>query len=132
MEPFNNRDTLTASNAMLFAVMALLVAATPLHLDEVGPTVGRFLRGSWGLLALAGLTLIVSLYALAVVLYRTGMGGFTINRVTIMGWNLINIGLLGLLLTRQSARPGNPWLAQLHSTVSVGLTAWAAWRDRGG
>ncbi len=125
MEPFVNRDTLTASNAMLFAVMALLVAATPLHLDEVGPTVGRFLR--WGLLALAALTLVVSLYALAAVLYRTGMGGFTLNRVTIIGWNLINIGLLGLLLTRQLRAHGKPWLAQLHSTVSVGLTAWAAW-----
>lgn len=125
MEPFNNRDVLTVSNVMLFAVMALLVAATPLHMDEVGPTVGRFLR--WGLFALAGLTLIVSLYALAAVLYRTGMGGFTINRVTIIGWNLINIGLLGLLLLRQVRAQGKPWLAQLHSTVSVGLTAWAAW-----
>ena len=125
MEPFNNRDVLTVSNVMLFAVMALLVAATPLHLDEVGPTVGRFLR--WGLLALAGLTLIVSLYALAAVLYRTGMGGFTLNRVTIIGWNLINVGLLGLLLVRQLRAQGKPWLAQLHSTISVGLTAWAAW-----
>ncbi len=125
MEPFNNRDVLTISNLMLFGVMALLVAATPLHMDEVGPTVGRFLR--WGLLALAGLTLIVSLYAFSAVLYRTGLGGFTLNRVTIIGWNGINIWLLGLLLIRQVRAQGKPWLAQLHSAISVGLTAWAAW-----
>ena len=125
MEPFTNRDVLITSNVMLFAIMALLVAASPLHVDDVGPTVGRFLR--WEILALAGLTLIVSLYALAAVLYRTGFGGFTLNRVTIIGWNGINIGLLGLLLVRQLRRGKADWLAQLHGTVSVGLTAWAAW-----
>ncbi len=125
MEPFENRDVLTVSNLLLFAVMALLVAATPLHVDEVGPTVGRFLR--WGIVILIGLTLVVSLYALTAVLYRTGMGGLTINRVTIIGWNGINIWLLGLLLVRQLRGGGTPWLARLHRTVSTGLTAWAAW-----
>jgi hypothetical protein len=125
MQPFENRDVLIVSNLLLFAVVALLVAATPLRLGEVGPRMGRFLR--WGIGILAGLTLIVSLYALSAVLWRTGMGGLTINRVTIIGWNGINIWLLGLLLARQLRGDGTPWLARLHSTISTGLTAWGAW-----
>jgi hypothetical protein len=53
------------------------------------------------LIAVALLAVVVSLYALAAIGYRTWEGGITLNRLTIIGWNVINIGILALLLLRQ-------------------------------
>lgn len=42
--------------------------------------------------------MLVSLYASAIILYRTWQGGLTPNRLTVIGWNLINMALLVMLL----------------------------------
>src|SRR5690606_9206878 len=68
-EPFDNRDVLIIYNGMLFAVIALLVGATPVSLREMSPGVARWLR--WGIVAVAALALVVSIYALAAIVYRT-------------------------------------------------------------
>src|SRR5439155_26115592 len=92
MQPFYNREVLIAYNGMLFGVMALLVGATPVRDADVSPRLSLFLRRA--MLAVAGLAALVSLYAMAAILYRTWQGGFTPNRVTVIGWNLVNIALL--------------------------------------
>ena len=84
-EPFDNRDVLIIYNAMLFAVVALLVGATPLSLDETSPRLARWLR--WGIVAVAALALLVSLYALAAIVYRTAMDRLTPNRLAFIGWS---------------------------------------------
>jgi hypothetical protein len=125
-EPFENRDVLIIYNAMLFAVIALLVGATPVSRAELGqPPTQTWLRR--GLIALAALALIVSLYALAAILYRTAIDRLTPNRLTFIGWNVINIGILVWLLIKQwQARRGD-WLAALQATFAAGMFAYVLW-----
>jgi len=125
--PFDNRDVLVIYNAMLFAVVALLVGATPLDLKDVTPRQATWLRR--GIVAVAALALLVSLYALAAIIYRTGIDRLTPNRLTFIGWNIVNIGLLILLLVQQfrvRAAEGQ-WLHALHRSYSAGTVAYAAW-----
>lgn len=125
MQPFQNRDVLIVYNAMLFGVMALLVGATPVRDSELSPWLGVYLRRA--LLALVVLALVVSFYAMAAILYRTWQGGFTPNRVTVIGWNVVNIALLLILLVQQWRVQPEKWLAALRTTVSLGTKLYAAW-----
>lgn len=124
-EPFNNRDVLIVFNVMLFGVMGLLLGATPVREAELSPQMQTWLRrGVLGVAALAGL---VSVYALAAVIYRTIDGGWTINRLTVIGWNSINIGLLFVLIYRviRSERIG--WIAAQHRVFALATNAYIAW-----
>ncbi len=69
--------------------MGLLIGATPICPEDVSAKVQNALRN--GILAVAILAVLVSLYALSAVVYRSVDGGITINRLTIIGWNSINI-----------------------------------------
>lgn len=123
-EPFENRDVLIIYNAMLFAVIALMVGATPVIPSHVSRRIGVWLRR--GIILLAALAAIISVYALAAILYRTAMDRLTPNRLTFIGWNIINIGLLLLLLYRQ-VRAGNNWVDGLHRAFAAGAAAYALW-----
>ncbi len=125
MAPFNNRDTLIVYNGMLFAVIALLVGATPLRADELSPRYQAALRA--GILAIAVLVIVVSVYALAAIVYRTVQGGLTLNRLAVIGWNGLNIGLLGLLTYRQVRRGKEKWIESLHATFSLGSVGYFVW-----
>jgi hypothetical protein len=123
--PFENRDVLINYNGMLFAVVALLVGATPVSLAEVSPRLGRWLR--LGIVAVAALALVVSLYALAAIVYRTALDRLTPNRLTFIGWNVVNIGLLLLVLLFQARAKEGRWLQALYRAYSAGAAAYAAW-----
>lgn len=124
-KPFEQRDVLIVYNVMLFAVMGLIVIATPLQIDDVPEKYRDYLRR--GILAVAALTLLVSLYALSATVYRTTLGGWTINRLTIIGWNGINISLLGIFLYRQWRSGRAAWLESSRATFRLGLIAYAIW-----
>lgn len=121
--PFQQRDVLIIYNAMLFAVMALLVVATPVS-DAAEPG-HRWLRR--GLMLLALMAVSVSLYALAAAGYRTYLGGLTLNRLMILGWNVINIALLCVYLWRQRRAGLNGWLASAQGVFGLGFEAYALW-----
>ena len=123
--PFESREVLVVYNAMLFAVVALLVGATPVSLSGISPRLARWLR--WGIIAVAALALIVSLYALAAIVYRTSIDRLTPNRLTFIGWNIINIGLLFLVLLFQLRKKEGRWLDGLFRAYSVGTVAYAVW-----
>lgn len=123
--PFDNRDVLIVYNLMLFAVVALLVGATPVSLEGISPRVAHWLR--LGIIAVAALALLVSLYALAAILYRTSLDRLTPNRLTITGWNVINIGLLAFLLFFQMRIKEGRWLPGLYRAFSLGTVAYAVW-----
>jgi hypothetical protein len=123
--PFRQREVLIGYNAMLFAVMGLLVAATPLREEDLSAAQLRWLRR--GLLTVAGLAVLVSLYASAAIVYRTWQGGFTPNRLTIIGWNLINIALLLMLLFKQWQAQPQQWLTALRATISTGTVCYLVW-----
>jgi hypothetical protein len=125
MEPFNNRDVLIVYNLMLFAIMGLLIGATPISPGELSPRVQNALRR--GITVVAGLAALVSIYALSAVIYRTALGGITINRLTIIGWNSINIGILILLIIRQIKSDQDTWVERLRGVFSIGANAYLIW-----
>jgi hypothetical protein len=124
-EPFQNRDVLIIYNAMLFAVVALLVGATPIQPGALAPGLRIWLRR--GLIAVALLAVVVSLYALAAIGYRTWEGGITLNRLTIIGWNVINIGVLVGLLLRQRRADERTWAQAMHAAFAAGMPIYVIW-----
>jgi hypothetical protein len=124
--PFKQRDVLIVYNLMLFAVMGLLVFATPVSAEGLSNSVRLWLRR--GILVVAALTVFVSLYALSATVYRTFTGGgLTINRTTIIGWNVINIGILVHLLVTQGRAGQEGWLPAEWRTARLGMIAYAVW-----
>jgi hypothetical protein len=125
MEPFHNREVLVTYNVMLFAIIGLMVAATPLRSAEVSDRFAPWLRG--GIIALAALTLVISAYAMAAVIYRTVEGGMTMNRLTVIGWNTVNIATLGLLLWRLLREARSAWVSACHRALRFGLLCYFVW-----
>jgi hypothetical protein len=125
MQPFNNRDVLIVYNVMAFAIMGLLIGTTPIWTDDLSPKIQSALRN--GILAVAALAILVGLYALSAVIYRTVLGGMTINRVAIIGWNIINIALLILLVFKQFKAGRQAWVESLRWTFSIGTNAYLVW-----
>ena len=125
MQPFINRDVLIVYNLMLFAIMGLLIGATPIRPEDLSERVQNALR--IGILAVAILAVLVSLYALSAVIYRTVLGGITINRLTILGWNSINIAILALLILRQFKAGRPAWVESLRSVFSLATNAYLIW-----
>jgi hypothetical protein len=124
-QPFRNRDVLIIYNAMLFAIMGLLVGATPIDLGELSPRLGSALRR--GIIAVAILATLVSLYALSAILYRTATGAVTINRLTMIGWNIINIALLVMIVSRLLRSSALPWNERIKAVFSLGAVAYVSW-----
>ncbi|NLE76580.1 MAG: hypothetical protein GX605_07490 [Chloroflexi bacterium] len=128
-EPFQNRDVLMAFSGLLFAVVALLVGATPVHGTELGDRAQTWLRR--GVMALAGLTLLVGLYALVAILYRTANGRLTPNRLLFIGWNVINIVLLAVVLIGQVRAGRARWLGAMRQALAVGIVLYLGWATLG-
>ena len=124
-EPFENREVLMIFNAMLFAVIALLMGVTPVHEADLGGRPQTWLRR--GVIALAALALLVSLYALAAILYRTVNGHLTPNRLLFIGWNVINIAILAVLLILQGRAGRARWLPAMHRTFAIGTVLYLIW-----
>lgn len=125
LEPFQNRGTLIIYNILLFAVMGLLIGVTPAR-EEESESGGMRLLGA-GVLALTILAEAVSLYALAAIIYRTVGGGFTPNRLAVLGWNLVNIAILALMIYRQLEAGRAGWIGAMHRSLSNGAALYAAW-----
>ena len=128
-QPFENRDVLAIFNAMLFAVIALLVGATPVHGAELSEKLKTWLRR--GAIALAFLALLVSLYALAAIIYRTASYRLSPNRLLLIGWNLVNIAILVVLLIGQARTGRQAWLRSMHRTFAIGAALYVAWSIAG-
>jgi len=125
LEPFENRDVLIIYNLMLFAIMGLLVGVTPVRGGDLSPQLQKWLRN--GALAVAILAVLVSLYALSATVYRTIDGGMTMNRLTIIGWNSINIALLIGLIFKQFKDGRERWISSMQSVFSLGTNAYLLW-----
>lgn len=125
MEPFRKREVLIVYNVMLFAVMGLLIGATPVRAADLSEKQQSALRT--GMLAVAVLATLVSLYALSATVYRTILGGMTMNRLTVIGWNSINIGILVLLVYKQLRDGRVQWIRSLQSAFSLGTVGYIAW-----
>ncbi len=124
-QAYDNRTTLLVFNILLFAIIGLMIGLLPLAADEFSPGYLRWLRG--GTAVLAALVIVVSVYALSAILYRTVQDQLTMNRLTVIGWNTINIMLLALLLYRM-LRPGERfWGEAAQAVFRPGAFAYLAW-----
>jgi hypothetical protein len=124
-QPFTNRDVLIIYNVLLFAVLALLVGATPIAADDVPARLQAPLRA--GILLLAGIVTLVSIYALAAIVYRTTQDHLTMNRFVVIGWNTLNIGILLVLLGQQLRRGPVAWVSALHASFRLGIGLYLVW-----
>jgi hypothetical protein len=125
LQPFKNRDVLIIYNVMLYAIMGLIVGATPIDLVDLSPKLGSALRN--GILAVAFLATIVSLYALSAIFYRTVTNAVTINRLTMIGWNIINIALLVMMIVRLLINRPQPWNECIKAVYKLGATVYVGW-----
>jgi uncharacterized protein YjbI with pentapeptide repeats len=123
--PFNDRDALITYNAVLFAVVFLLVGAIPVHVRDLSHKVQSALRK--GIISVAILTVLVSLYAMSATVYRTYLGTITMNRMAVMGWNTINIGILLLLIYRVLRSGQDGWVDSAQSAFGTGMYAYIFW-----
>jgi hypothetical protein len=80
-----------------------------------------------GIIVVAILASLVSIYALSATVYRTIGGGLTINRLTIIGWNIINICILFWLIYKQFKVEREKWIISLHSVFSQASNVYLAW-----
>ena len=123
--PYENREVLIIFNVMLFGVIALLVGATPLRPSESTDRLGRWLRR--GIIAVTALALVVGLYALSAIVYRTFLDRLTPNRFVFVGWNVINLGLLAHLLVAQARTAAERWLRAIWRVFSGATVVYVAW-----
>jgi len=125
MAPFQNRNLLIIYNVMQFAIIGLLIGATPLKVDELSSKLQTWLRR--GIIVVSILALLISLYALSAVVYRTVIDGITLNRTTIIGWNAINIVILISLIVTQLRKGFLGWHERLQNVFSKATTAYLIW-----
>ena len=123
--PYENRDVLIVYNLMLFAILGLLLGATPIRGDVLSPALQTWLRR--GIIAVAILVELVGAYALSATVFRTIEGGLTPNRLTIIGWNVINMAILGWLLYRQFRDARGQWVESLQSVFGYATNAYLVW-----
>jgi hypothetical protein len=125
MAPFQNRNLLIIYNVMQFAIIGLLIGATPIKVDELSQKIQTWLRR--GIIAVAILALLISLYALSAVIYRTALDGITLNRTAIIGWNIINIFILIALIVTPWRKSFFGWHERLQNVFSKATTAYLIW-----
>lgn len=73
------------------------------------------------------LAILVSLYALAAILYRTAADQLTMNRLIIIGWNLINTVILAMLAYQLGRSKDDGWVARAQAVFSRGTVGYVAW-----
>ncbi len=125
LEPFKQREVLIVYNLMLFGIMGLLMGATPIRPGDLSPKVQAWLRS--GILAVAILGTLISVYAMSATVCRTVQWGITVNRLTVIGWNTINIGILVALIVKQFKDGREKWVASLQQVFSFGTNFYVAW-----
>jgi hypothetical protein len=125
VQPFQQRDVLIVYNIMLFAIMGLLLGATPIRAGDLSPRLLAALRA--GILVVAGLAILVGLYALSAVLYRSITDSLTMNRLVTTGWNVINICILGFLVYGIFKGGKDGWIERSQAVFARSMPAYVGW-----
>ncbi|MBI4552340.1 MAG: hypothetical protein HY710_08760 [Candidatus Latescibacteria bacterium] len=126
--PFQEREVLIVYNATIMAILVLLTAVVTGPDEQRSPRQDAILRSA--VLALGVLTLLLNLYALAVIVSRTFEFGLTPNRYAVFGWNIVTLFMLVVVVFRLGKAPSEQWVPIVRESiarVSVLAVAWALW-----
>jgi hypothetical protein len=110
---------------MLFGIIGLLIGATPIRGGDLSPMIQKWLR--IGIIIVAILAVLISIYAFSATVFRMVEGGLTLNRLAIMGWNSINISILLWLIYKQFKYGRKKWIESLQSVFSMAANPYMAW-----
>ena len=128
VKAFQDRAVLLVYNGTIMAVLALLVLVLPAKGENLSQGFSRLLRR--GMLALAGATFALNVYALAANAERVFRLGLTANRHVVLGWNLVTLLILGMILVGQ-ARLGtlneSAWDFAFRRATALGMAVAAVW-----
>lgn len=121
--PFNDREYLLVFNALLVAVMALVLFSV----IETPRNQGALLNIRL-LFALSVLTVVVNTIALSAITFRINEWGFTPNRLAVMGGNLlilINLFMVSRQLYKAATNPAQ--LTEVENTIARFLPVYSLW-----
>ena len=124
MAPFNQREVLIIFNVVLFAVMGLLIGVTPLQIKDISPRLQTALHT--GIIIVASLAALISIYAITAVVYRSSEG-LTMNRLTVIGWNTINLSIFLSIIYFQLRGGLQNWTGRFHVIFSRAAFLYAFW-----
>ena len=125
IQPYTDREVLIVYNVMLFAVMGLLVGATPLKQDEMSPRWMNLLRT--GILLVAGLVVLVSLYALSATVVPDYPGWFDHEPPGRAGVEHAQYNGACVLLVKGLQSGRENWVKGLHGVFSLACVLYVTW-----
>jgi hypothetical protein len=124
-KPYSDWRVLARNILMLSFVLLVLLEATPLRAEDI--PVPRQARTRYTILAVAGMSAIVSLYDMSSTITRIVHGGWTFNRLGLIGLNMIMISILGLIIYGILRGGNSRWIEGVHRAYITGTWIFIAW-----
>lgn len=125
-QPFIQREVLLVYNLFLFFSLLLLFLGTPRNIEYLSSRAEKWLSG--GLLLMSASSMLISLYALSAVIYRIYyFDSITLNRFTLLGWNLINIMILGMYLYFRLKKEKAHWILSTQKLLRLTMMTYIVW-----
>jgi len=122
---FADRDFLLTFNLVLLAVMALILFSVS---ELAGRTSGSVRFGTLVLLGLSIVTLLINLVALSAIVIRIAEGGFTPNRMAVLGANvLLLVHLVRIGISLLEAVRGGSKLDGVERRIAGYLPVYIIW-----
>jgi len=121
--PYSDREFLMIFNALLIGVMAIIFFSIAESAQTTKTT-----PGTWILLLLSVVTIIVNGVALSAIVFRISEWGFTPNRVVVLGANvliLINLLLVAFNLFKATTRKAD--LSGVRKSIAFYLPVYFVW-----
>ncbi len=122
-DPYTDRDFLMIFNVLLIGVMAIILFSIAETFEKNENRIGSFI-----LLALSTVTVIVNSIALSAILFRISEWGITPNRLAILGANLLmlsNLLIVTVKLFKNVSKKGD--IREVENAISQFLPIYILW-----
>jgi hypothetical protein len=122
-DPYKDREFLMIFNFLLIGVMALILFSVAETFKKNENRTGSFI-----LLALSIVTIIVNGIALSAILFRISEWGITPNRLAVLGGNILmltNLFMVTFRLFKSVSKKGN--ISEVENSISMFLPIYVLW-----
>jgi hypothetical protein len=122
-DPYNDRDFLIIFNALLIGVMAIILFSVAATFKKNENRTGSFI-----LLALSIVTVIVNGIALSAILFRISEWGITPNRLAVLGANILmltNLLMVTFRLFKNVSKKAD--ISEVDNLISMFLPVYILW-----